>query len=146
MRRVLLCTLEAVEGEVYFVEVLEVMRCELISILEAVEGGLRLLEVLEMLVVPEVMHRVLLCLLEVHDRPGPHRGSVLVRVWSRRDPPPQYPSQLLRRFFLVVAKSPGFYFPALLRESKSVNRVGGVRGVQGVRGAQCARCAGGDAM
>src|SRR5947207_11377125 len=116
MRRVLLCTLEAVEGEVYFVEVLEVMRCELISILEAVEGGLRLLEVLEMLVVPEVMHRVLLCLLEalevlevpevircmllclleVHDRPGPHRGSVLVRVRSRRDPPPQYASQLLR--------------------------------------------------
>ena len=46
---VLLCKLEAVEGALCLLEVLEVMRRVLLRILEAVEGALCLLEV------PEVM-------------------------------------------------------------------------------------------
>ena len=38
MRRVL-CTLEAVEGELYLLEVLEVIRCVLLRMLQAVEGA-----------------------------------------------------------------------------------------------------------
>ena len=38
MRRVLLCMLEAVEGEICLLDVLEVMRCVLLCMLEAVEG------------------------------------------------------------------------------------------------------------
>src|SRR6266480_1378274 len=59
MRRVLLCMLEAVDGELCLLEVLEVTRCVLLCILEAVEGGL--LDVLVGLIVlelPEVMLRV----------------------------------------------------------------------------------------
>ena len=56
MRGVLLCMMEAVEGELCLLEVLEVlqvlevlevMRCVLLCILEAVEGGFCLLEVPE---------------------------------------------------------------------------------------------------
>ena len=57
---VLLCMLEYVEGELWFLEALKVMRC----MLEAVEGIFCLLEVLEVLEGPKVMHRVLLCMLE----------------------------------------------------------------------------------
>ena len=49
-------------------EMPEVMRCVLLCTLEAVEGGLCSLEVLEMLTmleVPEVMRCVLRCMLEV---------------------------------------------------------------------------------
>src|SRR6266480_3748928 len=60
MRRVLLCMLEAVEGEICLLAVPEVMRCVLLCLLEA----LKALEVLEMLEVPEVMRCVLLCLLQ----------------------------------------------------------------------------------
>ena len=60
MRRVQLCMLEAVEGELCLLEVPEVIRC----VLEAVEGALCLLEVLEVLEMPEVMRCVLLCILE----------------------------------------------------------------------------------
>jgi len=65
MRCVLLCVLEAVEGRLYLLEVLEVpgmMRCVLLSMLgtlEALESGLCLLEV------SEVMRCMLLCMLEV---------------------------------------------------------------------------------
>ena len=53
LRCVLLCMLEAVEGGLCLLEVLEeVMRCVLLCLLEVVE-------------VTEVMHCVLLCLLEV---------------------------------------------------------------------------------
>ena len=40
MRGVLLCTLEAVEGELCLLEVPEVMRCVLLCMLEDVEGRL----------------------------------------------------------------------------------------------------------
>jgi len=43
----LLCMLEAVEGELGLLEVMKVMRCVLLCILEAVEGGLGSLEALE---------------------------------------------------------------------------------------------------
>ncbi len=52
MRRVLLCTLKAVESRICLPEVpevTEVMRCVLFCMLEAVEGGLCSLEVLEVL-------------------------------------------------------------------------------------------------
>ena len=49
MRCVPLWMLEAVKGELYLLEVLEVIRCALLCMLEAVEGGFCLLEVLEML-------------------------------------------------------------------------------------------------
>ena len=63
IRRVLLCMLEAVEGELCLLEVLEVMRSMLLrSILDAAEGRLCSLEVLE---VVEVIRRVLLFVLEV---------------------------------------------------------------------------------
>ena len=55
--------LEAVEGERYLLEVLEVpevMRRVLLCMLEAVEGELCLLEVLEVLELPEVICCVLL--------------------------------------------------------------------------------------
>ena len=54
MRRVLVCMLEAVEGELCLLEVLEVnaMRCALLCRLEAREGGLCL---------PAVIRLVLLC-------------------------------------------------------------------------------------
>ncbi len=45
----LLCTLEAVEGELRSLEVLEVMRCVLLRILDAVEGALCLLEAPEVI-------------------------------------------------------------------------------------------------
>jgi len=45
-------------------DVLEAMRCVLICMLEAVDGGLCLLEVMEVLDLPEVMCRVLLCMLK----------------------------------------------------------------------------------
>ena len=45
-------------------EVLEVMRCVLLCMLEAVEGVLCSLKLLEVLEVPEVMRCVLLCMLE----------------------------------------------------------------------------------
>jgi hypothetical protein len=73
VRRVLLYMLEAVEGELCLLEVLEVLdmleviRCVLLRMLEAVDGGLCLLEVLEVLEaleVPEVMCCVPLCMLE----------------------------------------------------------------------------------
>jgi len=60
IRSVRLSMLEAVEGELYLLEVLEVpevMRCVLPCMPEAVEGGLYLLEALE------VMRCVLLCIL-----------------------------------------------------------------------------------
>ena len=40
MRRVLLCMLEDVEGELCLLTVLEVMRCMLLWMLDAVEDGL----------------------------------------------------------------------------------------------------------
>ena len=40
MRCVLICMLEAVEGELYLLEAMDVMRCALLCILEAVEGTL----------------------------------------------------------------------------------------------------------
>ena len=49
MRRVLLCMLEAVEGEICLLEVPKVMRCVLFRMLDDVEGVLCLLEVLEMI-------------------------------------------------------------------------------------------------
>ena len=52
MRRVLLCMLRAVKGELFLLEVLavpEVMCCVLLCIFEAVEGGLYLPEVLEVM-------------------------------------------------------------------------------------------------
>jgi len=58
MRRVLLCVIEAVEGELCLLDVLEVKeatRCMLLCMLEAVEGGLCLLETLEVLEVLEVL-------------------------------------------------------------------------------------------
>src|SRR5690349_524311 len=51
MRCMLLCMLEAVEGEICLLEV-EVMRCSLLYILEAMEDWLCLLEALEVLHVP----------------------------------------------------------------------------------------------
>ena len=45
MRRVLLCVLEAVEGELCLLEVPEVMRRVLLCVLEAVVGGFYLPEV-----------------------------------------------------------------------------------------------------
>ena len=67
MRRVLLCTLEAVEGVLCLREVLEVIRCVLLCMLETVEDGLCLLEMLaalEVLDVPDVMRCALLFTLE----------------------------------------------------------------------------------
>ena len=74
MRRVLLCMLEAVEGEICLLEVLEAMQCVLLCMLAVPEvmrcvllcllEALKALEVLEMLEVPEVMRCVLLCLLQ----------------------------------------------------------------------------------
>ena len=65
MRRVLLCMLEAAEGELCLLEVPELMRCVLLYILELVEGRLSLLlvsEALEVLPVPDVMRCVqILC-------------------------------------------------------------------------------------
>ena len=63
MRYVLLCKLDAVEGELCLLEGLEVlvMRCVLLFTLEAVEGGIYLLEVLEMM---DVMRCVILRMLE----------------------------------------------------------------------------------
>ncbi len=52
MRRVLLCMLETVEGGLCLLGMLEVMRCVLLRIPETVKGGLCLLEVVE---VPEVI-------------------------------------------------------------------------------------------
>ena len=52
MRCVLFCTLEAIQGELCLLgvlEVAEVVRCVLRCILEAVEGGLCLLEVMRRL-------------------------------------------------------------------------------------------------
>ncbi|SRR6266480_7829357 len=57
IRSVRLCILEAVEGEIYLLEVLGVMRCVLPCMPEAMEGGLYLLEALE------AMRCVLLCIL-----------------------------------------------------------------------------------
>src|SRR6266480_3942349 len=67
MRRVLLCMLEVVEGELCLLEVLkvqDVMRCVLLCILEAVEGRLCLLEVLGVLETLGWMRRVRLGMLE----------------------------------------------------------------------------------
>jgi len=61
MRRVLLCILEAVEGELCLVEVVDVLEVVEVMLrvrfcmLEAVEGALCLLEVLEVPEKPEVM-------------------------------------------------------------------------------------------
>src|SRR5437762_2264797 len=74
----LLCMLEAVEGELCLLKVLEVMRCVLLCMLEAVEGGLCLLEVLEVL---EVMCLVQVCMLGGCIR-NFHCGSFLVRIQS----------------------------------------------------------------
>ena len=49
MHRVLLCMLEAVEGELCLLEVPNVMRCVLLYMLEGVECGLCLLDVLDVL-------------------------------------------------------------------------------------------------
>ena len=68
MRRVFRGTLEAVEGELCLLEVLEalealeVMRCVLLCISEAVEGGLCSMEVPGLPEVLEVMRCVLLCI------------------------------------------------------------------------------------
>lgn len=45
MRPALLCILEAVEGGVRFVEVLDVIRCVLLCMLEFVDGKLYFLEI-----------------------------------------------------------------------------------------------------
>ncbi len=61
MRCVLLCMLEAVDGELYLLEVLEMICRALLCMLEVVEDELCLLEALE---VSEVMRCVPLCTLE----------------------------------------------------------------------------------
>jgi len=61
MCRVLLCMLEAVEGQLCLLVAMKVMRCVLLCMLEAVEGELCLLEVLEVLAVLEAMRCMILC-------------------------------------------------------------------------------------
>jgi len=79
MRHVLLCMLEAVEGELWLSKVLELpeeIRCVLFCMLEAVNGGFCLLETLEVLEVLELMRHVLLCMLEAVE--GHHGHNQMV--------------------------------------------------------------------
>ena len=57
--------LGVVEGGLCSLDAPEAMHCALLCMLEAVEGGLYLLEVLEVLEMPEMMRCVQLCMLEV---------------------------------------------------------------------------------
>ena len=94
MYSVLLCMLEAVEGELHL---LEVIRCVLLRVLEAVEVALCLLEVLEALNeldVPEVMRCVLLCF----------RGFEISIVGVYRPPP--YLGEELEKLFKTLLKAP----------------------------------------
>ncbi len=61
MSRVLLCMLEAVEGQLCLLVAMEVMRCLLLRMLEAVEGELCLLEALDVLDVLEAMCCMIFC-------------------------------------------------------------------------------------